>query len=65
MGDVVVVYKLDPLARSLKVVAQLGKMGINQIALEIDVSKMALYKYLFVRNMEISAYLNAQSNPME
>jgi hypothetical protein len=31
-------------------------MGVNQIALEIGVSKMTLYKYLRHRNVEISAY---------
>ena len=33
-----------------------NKMGVNQIALEIGVSKMTLYKYLRHRNVEISAY---------
>jgi predicted transcriptional regulator YheO len=31
-------------------------MGVNQIATEIGVSKMTLYKYLRHRNVEISAY---------
>lgn len=33
-----------------------GKMGVNQIATEIGVSKMTLYKYLRHRNVPISAY---------
>lgn len=33
-----------------------GKMGVNQIATEIGVSKMTLYKYLRYRNVEISVY---------
>jgi DNA invertase Pin-like site-specific DNA recombinase len=33
-----------------------NKMGVNQIATEIGVSKMTLYKYLRHRNVEISAY---------
>ncbi len=33
-----------------------GKMGVNQIATEISVSKMMLYKYLRHRKAEISAY---------
>jgi DNA invertase Pin-like site-specific DNA recombinase len=33
-----------------------GKVGVNQIALDIGVSKMTLYKYLRHRNVEISAY---------
>lgn len=33
-----------------------GKKGVNQIASEIGVSKMTLYKYLRYRNVEISAY---------
>lgn len=33
-----------------------GKMGVNQIAKEIGVSKMTLYKYLRHRNVEISGY---------
>jgi DNA invertase Pin-like site-specific DNA recombinase len=32
-----------------------GKMGVNQIAIEIGVSKMTLYKYLRHRKVEISA----------
>jgi DNA invertase Pin-like site-specific DNA recombinase len=38
-----------------------GKMGVNQIALEIGVSKMTLYKYLRYRNVEISTYQHANS----
>ena len=38
-----------------------GKMGVNQIALEIGVSKMTLYKYLRARNVEISTYQYANS----
>lgn len=33
-----------------------GKMGVNQIAKEIDVSKMTLYKYLRYRGVKISEY---------
>lgn len=33
-----------------------GKMGVNQIAIEIGVSKMTLYKYLRHRKVPISAY---------
>ncbi|WP_435357833.1 recombinase family protein [Emticicia sp. SJ17W-69] len=33
-----------------------GKMGVNQIAIEIGVSKMTLYKYLRHRRVPISAY---------
>jgi DNA invertase Pin-like site-specific DNA recombinase len=33
-----------------------GKMGVNQIAVEIGVSKMTLYKYLRHRKVAISAY---------
>ena len=42
-----------------------GKMGVNQIALEIGVSKMTLYKYLRARNVEISAYQHANSKQEE
>ena len=42
-----------------------GKMGVNQIALEIGVSKMTLYKYLRARNVEISAYQHAHSKQEE
>jgi DNA invertase Pin-like site-specific DNA recombinase len=38
-----------------------GKMGVNQIAVEIGVSKMTLYKYLRSRNVEINAYLSSKS----
>lgn len=69
MCDVIVVYKLDRRGRSLKhllaVVAQLGKMGVNQIALEIGVSKMTLYKYLHARNVEISPYQHSKLNQVE
>ncbi len=34
-----------------------GKMGVNQIALEIGVSKMTLYKYLRHRKVSIGAYV--------
>ena len=37
-----------------------GKMGVNQIATEISVSKMTLYKYLRHRKVEISAYQKKQ-----
>lgn len=33
-----------------------GKMGVNQIAVEIGVSKMTLYKYLRHRKVPISSY---------
>lgn len=33
-----------------------GKMGVNQIATEIGISKMTLYKYLRHRKVPISAY---------
>ncbi|MEA5259512.1 recombinase family protein [Arcicella aquatica] len=33
-----------------------GKMGVNQIALEIGVSKMTLYKYLRLRKVTIGSY---------
>jgi DNA invertase Pin-like site-specific DNA recombinase len=33
-----------------------GKMGVNQIAKEIGVSKMTLYKYLRHRDVKISSY---------
>ncbi len=33
-----------------------GVKGVNQIALDIGVSKMTLYKYLRYRKVEISAY---------
>jgi DNA invertase Pin-like site-specific DNA recombinase len=33
-----------------------GKMGVNQIAIEIGVSKMTLYKYLKHRKVTIGAY---------
>lgn len=33
-----------------------GKMGVNQIAIEIGVSKMTLYKYLRHRNVQISSH---------
>ena len=36
-----------------------GKMGVNQIATEIGVSKMTLYKYLWYRKVEIGAYLKS------
>ena len=42
-----------------------GKMGVNQIALEIGVSKMTLYKYLRTRNVEISAYQHTHSKQEE
>lgn len=35
---------------------KVGKMGVNQIAFEIGVSKMTLYKYLWHRKVPISAY---------
>lgn len=38
-----------------------GKMGVNQIAIEIGVSKMTLYKYLRYRNVEISPYQSSHS----
>lgn len=34
-----------------------GKLGVNDIAKEIGVSKMTLYKYLRHRNVKISAYI--------
>lgn len=34
-----------------------GKMGVNQIAQEIGVSKMTLYKYLRYRNVKIGNYI--------
>lgn len=42
-----------------------GKMGVNQIALEIGVSKMTLYKYLRARNVEISAHQHTHSKQDE
>ncbi|MFY7909402.1 MAG: helix-turn-helix domain-containing protein [Emticicia sp.] len=39
-----------------------GKMGVNQIATEIGVSKMTLYKYLKHRKVTIGAYQKV-SNP--
>jgi DNA invertase Pin-like site-specific DNA recombinase len=39
-----------------------GKMGVNQIAVEIGVSKMTLYKYLRYRNVEISSYQSKTTN---
>ena len=39
-----------------------GKMGVNQIATEIGVSKMTLYKYLKHRKVTIGAYKKV-SNP--
>lgn len=36
-------------------------MGVNQIATEIGVSKMTLYKYLQHRKVEISAYQKKQA----
>lgn len=33
-----------------------GKMGVNQIALEIGVAKMTLYKYLRHRKVVIGSY---------
>jgi DNA invertase Pin-like site-specific DNA recombinase len=33
-----------------------GKLGVNQIAIEIGVSKMTLYKYLRYRGVKISEY---------
>lgn len=38
-----------------------GKMGVNQIANEIGISKMTLYKYLRHRKVEISAYQKKQA----
>jgi predicted DNA-binding protein YlxM (UPF0122 family) len=32
------------------------KMGVNQIAIQISLSKMTIYKYLRHRKVEISAY---------
>lgn len=37
-------------------------MGVNQIATEIGVSKMTLYKYLRHRKVEISAYQKKQAS---
>ena len=34
-----------------------GKMGVNQIALEVGVSKMTLYKYLKFREVKIGNYI--------
>jgi len=33
-----------------------GKMGVNQIALEVGVSKMTLYKYLRHQKVTIGSY---------
>jgi DNA invertase Pin-like site-specific DNA recombinase len=37
-----------------------GKLGVNQIAVEIGVSKMTLYKYLRYRKVPISAYQKSE-----
>jgi DNA invertase Pin-like site-specific DNA recombinase len=39
-----------------------GKMGVNQIAKEIGVSKMTLYKYLKYRKVSIGAYQKVGAN---
>lgn len=38
-----------------------GKLGVNQIAKEIGVSKMTLYKYLRYRGVKISTYIKTES----